>query len=114
MQSAIIDQITQRTVAEVPDPVIGIDEMVTGVEIAIVLQHGHVSAGLAEDAQGMRQAQGGPQRLVEELHHHAAKIPADPLVEHRTQKIAHGLGPSGARAHTTRRAFLWLHQRQEL
>jgi hypothetical protein len=57
------------------------------------------------------QAQSRPQRLVKELHDDAAKIAADPLVEHCAQEIAHGLGPSGARAHTTWRAFPWLHQK---
>jgi hypothetical protein len=51
----IIYQIAQWTFAKVPDSVLGIYEMVAGVETTVVLQYGHVTACFAKYAQDVWQ-----------------------------------------------------------
>ena len=77
---------------DVPDEVLRIDEVVAGVEAAIPLEDRRFAAGLAVDAEGVRQAIGGTQGLVEGLHHHSPHSIGDPQVEDAAEEIAYRLG----------------------
>ena len=64
-----------------------LDEMVAGVEVAVVLQRRSVAAGRRMDAQQVA-AEEGLQRDVEELHEHLAHVVAHPFLEHVDEEAA--------------------------
>jgi hypothetical protein len=63
-----------------------------------VLQDQYVTAGLAEYAQGMGQAQEGTKGLLEELNGEKAQVVGDPIVERLAEEFAEHfrVGSAGA------------------
>ena len=76
--------------ADVAEAVLGVYEMVTHVDVAIVLHHESIATRGAEGAErGLHTAPLG-QSNVEELHEALAHIIDDPLVEHVAHELAEG------------------------
>ena len=84
------DQRAEAIVGDVPQPVAWVDEMVAGVDAAVVLEGQHPAAGLGHHAE----VGGGPahhqERLGEVLDRDPAHVVADPLVEDGAEEAGHG------------------------
>ena len=74
-------------VADVAELLARLDEMVAGVEIAIVLQGRPVAAGRRVNAEKMT-TEVCLERHVEELHEHAADVAPHPFLENVDQETA--------------------------
>jgi len=68
---------------KVPHSPGGQDEMIAGIDIAIVFKHRDVAAGWPKKAQGMVLGKGGARRFLEDLYLDAADILCQPQVENR-------------------------------
>src|SRR3990172_4980047 len=110
----ILDHCRQRLLVNIADLVFRQHVMVAGVKIAVVLDHRHVAAGLAIDAQRVLHAQERADGLVEELDENLADVAAQPLIEDHAEKLAIGGGGDGARVNRSRRAVIRLYERKEL
>ena len=80
---------------DVAELVLRLDEVIAGVEVAVVLQRRAVAAGGRVDAEQVA-AEEGFQRDVEELHVDLAHVVAHPLLEDVDQEAAVLLGPDRA------------------
>ncbi len=74
-----------------------LNEMVAGIQVAVMLHCQRQSAGLLENAQAAGRAQPASQRGVEHLHENPAHVAAHPFVENGDEKIAVLFSRDGAR-----------------
>ncbi len=79
-------ELNQGHVLYVAQKVLGLDEVIAGVEITVVLQRERVPAGLGEDAHRRRPADPGSQGRVKHLNEDAAHVPSHPFIENLDQK----------------------------
>ena len=82
----------ERRLADVPQQVFGIDEVVARIDVAVVLDHERIAARLAHRADARLHAAPLGQRGVEELHEALPHVADDPLVENVAQKRPVALG----------------------
>src|SRR5262249_16750259 len=78
---------------------LGGDKVITGIEVAVVLDDRHIPTGGAKDTQRMVLSVGRSRRLLEHLHDDAPDVLSYPLVKDGAQKRAERLGRHGALAH---------------
>src|SRR4026209_103672 len=74
------------SLADVAEQVRGLDKMVTGVQVAGVLERERVAAGFGEDAHRRLHTEPRGERGVEHLCEHGAYIGLYPLIEDRRQE----------------------------
>ena len=84
---------------DIPQPVPGLDEVIAGVEIAVVLQGQRVAAGFGKDAQRGGQSQPGGKGRLEQLNKDIADVVRDPLVKDADEKPSPILRFDGAFGH---------------
>ena len=65
-----------------------LDEVVTAIEIAVVLHRERAATRLLENAEHRPLAHARRERHVEQLYEHMAHVAPHPLVEDRHQKVA--------------------------
>ena len=80
---------------DVAEEVLRFDEVVAGVEVAVVLERDGVAAGLGEDAHAGGEPHPRRERGVEGLDEDGADVAGDPLVEHGDEEAAPGVGVDG-------------------
>ncbi len=73
---------------DVAEQVARIDEVVAGVDVAVVLERHPLAAGRLEDAETRGAANVGGEHAVKGLHEHLADVAAHPLVEDCVQEAA--------------------------
>src|SRR5262249_38532521 len=76
------------------------DKVITGIEVAVVLDDRDIPTGGAKDTQRMVLSVSRSRRLLEHLHDNAPDVLPHPLVKDGTQKRAKRLSRHRARAHT--------------
>ena len=76
--------------ADVAQQVLGVNKVITGIEVAVVLEDGVLAAGLAIDAEPRGDAAPAGERGVEEVDVVLADIAPDPFVEDVTHEFAEG------------------------
>src|SRR3990172_3759742 len=91
-----------------------INEMVAGIEVAVMLDDDDVPAGLAKNAERMLHPQRRPRRLVENLDDDAPDIVPHPLVENGAEKLAEGLRRHRLKAYPTLAVIQSLYKGKEL
>src|ERR1017187_6573395 len=111
-QRRTFQQFGQRRLAYIPEAILRVDEVVAGIDIAVMLEHDDIAADLRGHAQRVLHAQERPGRLVEVLNIDPADIAPHPLVEDGAEESPVGLGRDGLRADLA--LPLAGHQRQEL
>ena len=77
---------------DVAEQVLGFDEVVAGVEVAVVLERDGVAARLAEDADAGGEAAPRCDRGVERLHEDGADVARDPFVEDGDKELTEASG----------------------
>jgi len=97
----------QRSLADVADVVLPVDEMIAGEEVPIMFDDGKIAAGLPEDAERMLHPEEGSRGFIEQLDINPAEILSYPLAENRAQERAIGFGRN--RLWTDSTAFSSLH-----
>ena len=85
-----------RCVPDVPEQVAGLDEVVAGVEVAVVLERELEPAGLGVDADGALLTDAVRERAVEQLHVDRADVVPHPLLEDVDHEAPVLLGPDRA------------------
>ena len=70
-----VQQLAQRRFPQVPQTMLGVDEVVAAVEVAIVLDDGHAAADFLKDAERVLLPEGRPNRLLEDLHFDLPDVP---------------------------------------
>ena len=108
-----LEEFGKRGLADVAQPVLGGDEVIALIEVAVVLDDRDIPAGGTEDAQRMVQAVGRPRGFLEDLDDDPPDVLPHPLVEDRAQEVAEGFRRHGALAHAARRGRLRLDQGDE-
>jgi len=86
--AAAIARENKRALHDVSEPVLGIDEMVAGVEVAVVLDRQRPPAPRRKYAQALGISAQDFERNIGNLHKRAADIVPHPLVEHAGEKLA--------------------------
>src|SRR5215467_14413614 len=86
------------------------DKVITGIEVAVVLDDRHIPTGGAKDTQRVVLSVGRSRRLLEHLHDNAPDVLPHPLVKDGAQKSAKSLSRHRAWAHT---ALHMLNERNE-
>ena len=102
---------TQGSGVNIPQAMLGVDEMIACVDIAIVLEYDDIAADRRGDAQRVVHAEEGPRGLVESLDMHPTDVAARPFVEYGAQKGAVSLCGNGLGADPV---LFARNQRQEL
>ena len=92
---------------------LGGDEVIALIEVAVVLDDRHIAAGGTEDAQRMAQPIGRPRGFFEDLDDDPPDVVPDPFVEDRAEEAAEGLGRHRTLAHAAGSARPRLHQGYE-
>ena len=109
------DQFAYGRLQDIPQAMRRLDEVITGVQVAVMFQHQAQAAGLLKDAHIGRQTVPAGQGGIEGLHEHPAHIPPDPLIENLHQEMPKGGGLHRARADQAARPWLLpLDDRDEL
>jgi hypothetical protein len=83
-----LQQLVERRLPDIAQPVVAVDEVVARKEIAVVFEYRDLAASLAEDTQRMLLAERRSGGLLERLNHYAADIAPDPLIEDLAQERA--------------------------
>ena len=78
----------ERGVGQIAQSVLGKDEVVARVDVAVVLDHQRIAARFAERAERRADAHPLGQRHVEELHEIVAHVAQHPVVEHLAHELA--------------------------
>jgi hypothetical protein len=97
--SRCLEQLDQGGFPDIPQAMFSIDEVVTGIEVALVLHHRHVATGLSKDTEAMFPAEGCRNRLLEDLNIDSADVLFHPLIENDAEKITEGRGRDRTRAY---------------
>ena len=82
------DHVADALLVDVAQAIIRIDEVVAGVQVAVVLDDQRLAAGLGEDAQARILAQPRAERHVKKLHKDLADVVAHPFVKDRAEELA--------------------------
>jgi hypothetical protein len=82
----------QWSLHDIAEPVLGIHEVVAGVEVAVVLKSHRGSAGFPKPAKASRHPDPTLKRDVEQLYKVFADILSNPLVEYGAEEISVGFG----------------------
>ena len=106
-------KIDQSRLADIPQPVFPIDEVITGKEIPVMFDDGNITAGLAKDAKRVLPAEGRVRRFLEYLHPDPLDVPSLPFIEDRAEKTAPGFGRHGEPTDAALPVRLPLHQGQK-
>ena len=75
---------------------VGLDEVIARVQIAVVLERNGVAARLVEDAERRRYPEPRRERGIEVRHEHLPHVAPHPLVEDRAQELSPGIGLDGS------------------
>jgi hypothetical protein len=114
LKGRVARDFAQWGLSKVPQPAGFVHELVAGEDVPVVLQNQHLAAGLAEYAQGVRQAQERAKGLLEKLHGEEAQVVSDPLVERLAEKFAEDFRGGGAGTDPLGRCWIALDERKEL
>jgi hypothetical protein len=82
----VLQHFDQRGLADIPQAIFRVDEVIAGIKVPIVFDHGDIAACLPKDAKRMLHPASRSGRLIEYLHHDLSNIVPNPLVEDCTQK----------------------------
>lgn len=85
---------------DIAQTIVGENEMIAGIDVAIELHDGGMTAGLRHGANARLLAHPARQRGIKELHENLADIMAHPFIEHRAEETSvlfgrHGEGREG-------------------
>ena len=92
----VVDEKGERDVLDVAAEVARFDEMVAGVEVAVVLKGEGAAAGFGMDAEGGGLAGVSLQGNVEEIYEHIADVMLNPFIEEGGEETAVLFGEDGA------------------
>ena len=90
-----IHQFDEALLAEGAELVVGIDEVITGIQSAVALDHRRPPTGLLVHADAREAAEHLAQHLLEGVDIDPADIAGDPMIVDLTQKEAESLGADG-------------------
>lgn len=83
-----VHQLVERVLVDVAQLVLGEDEVVAAVDVAVPLHHAGMPASFGHRADSGQHADPVGQGGIEELDEHRAHIPPYPLVEDGTEEVA--------------------------
>jgi len=86
--SGTLDEIDQPGLTDISQVVFPVHEVIAGKKIPIVLDHGHITAGFLEDAQGLLLPQSLSCRLLEDLDKYLPDVLTHPLIKDSAKKSA--------------------------
>ncbi len=87
------DQLQEMGLLNIAEKVLGLDEVIAGVQIAVVFERQRIATRLSEDAERAADADPRPKRGVEHLDEDLGDVLPDPLVEDGDQEAAPLVGP---------------------
>ena len=111
--SRALQKVSQRSLSNIPQSVLRVDEVIARKEVAVVFDDRDIAAGLPKDTESVVLPEGGSGHLLEYLHLDLFDILVLPLVEDRAEKIAKGFSRRRTMAHTAFSASLRLNEGQE-
>ena len=86
-----LNQRCKRIIHNVAELVLGIDIMIAGIHVAVVLEHQRLSAGFSKDAETRRHAQPEFERHIEELNKTFPDIVSHPLVKNCAEETSENI-----------------------
>jgi hypothetical protein len=114
LKGQVARDFAQRGLSKVPQPAGIVHELVADEDVPVVFQDQDLAAGLAEYAQGVRQAQERAKGLLEKLHGEVAQVVSNPIVERLAEKFAEDFRGGGAGTDPVGRCWIALDERKEL
>ena len=87
-----VEHLDESVLIDIAEPILGKDEVVAGIDVAVLLHHASVSTVFGIHATAWRKAHPVGQRAIEELNEDAPDVVPHPFVEDGTEKAAPLLG----------------------
>jgi hypothetical protein len=107
------EEAAQIRLADIPDSMGRVDEVVAGEKISIVFDDRNVAAGRTEEAEGMLLAEGDADRFFDDLNFDPADVVPDPFIENRTEERPPRFSPDGEGTEAVGLLRMWLDQGEE-